>query len=64
MKALRNVVAHAYGKIDKETLWETLISDIPELNGYCCQIIAEHAAAVQQGNEKSGKPVAKTTEKE
>ena len=24
IKALRNVVAHNYGKIDKETLWETL----------------------------------------
>lgn len=35
MKALRNVVAHNYGKIDKEILWETLTEDIPELNDYC-----------------------------
>lgn len=53
IKALRNVVAHNYGKIDKETLWETLISDIPELNDYCCQIIAEHTALEQQCNEES-----------
>ena len=25
IKALRNIVAHNYGHIDKETLWETLI---------------------------------------
>lgn len=42
IKALRNVVAHNYGKIDKETLWETMLQDIPELNGYCLQIIQEH----------------------
>lgn len=40
MKALRNIVAHNYGKIDKEILWETLTSDIPDLEQYCCKIIA------------------------
>lgn len=42
IKALRNVVAHNYGKIDKETLWETMLQDIPELNSYCLQIIKEN----------------------
>ncbi len=42
IRALRNIVAHNYGRIDKEILWETLISDIPELNDYCCQIITEY----------------------
>ena len=51
IKALRNVVAHNYGKIDKETLWETLVSDIPTLNDYCCHIIAEHTALEQECNE-------------
>ena len=51
IKALRNVVAHNYGKIDKETLWETLLNDIPDLNDYCCQIITEHQALEQECNE-------------
>lgn len=35
IKALRNVVAHEYGKIDTEILWETLQEDIPVLKEYC-----------------------------
>lgn len=54
IKALRNVVAHNYGKIDKETLWETLINDIPELNEYCSQIITEHTALEQECTEEPG----------
>lgn len=53
IKALRNVVAHNYGKIDRETLWETLVSDVPALNDYCRQIIAEHSPLEQECNEES-----------
>ena len=53
IKALRNVVAHNYGKIDKETLWETLLGDIPDLNDYCCQIIKEHEALGQESSADS-----------
>lgn len=42
IKALRNIVAHNYGRIDRELLWETLVSDIPELLAYCCKIMEEH----------------------
>lgn len=28
--------------IDRELLWETLVSDIPELLAYCCKIMEEH----------------------
>lgn len=52
IKALRNVVAHNYGHIDKETLWETLEHDIPELNEYCCQIIKEHNALMQKCDDQ------------
>jgi len=38
IKALRNVVAHNYGKIDKEILWETILNDIPKLYEYCVSI--------------------------
>lgn len=39
VKAMRNVVAHSYGTIDTETLWETIISDIPALEKYCNNIL-------------------------
>jgi len=41
IKALRNVVAHNYGKIDDESLWETITSDIPQLKDYCSSIIKQ-----------------------
>lgn len=39
IKALRNIVAHDYGKIDVEILWETLENDVPVLKNYCCEIL-------------------------
>ena len=41
IKALRNVVAHHYGKIDDESLWETLKFDIPKLRDYCLIVIRQ-----------------------
>lgn len=41
IRALRNVVAHNYGKIDDESLWETITSDIPKLKDYCSSIIQQ-----------------------
>jgi len=41
IKALRNVVVHIYGKIDDESLWETIMSDIPKLKEYCSSIVQE-----------------------
>ena len=35
--ALRNTVAHAYGHIDIETLWETIINDFPPLRDFCAK---------------------------
>ncbi|MGN0430842.1 MAG: DUF86 domain-containing protein [Lachnospiraceae bacterium] len=48
IKALRNVVAHNYGGIDKETLWETLNQDIPELQEYCEQIMLQYETLLQE----------------
>lgn len=42
IKALRNVVAHQYGKIDEESLWETITQDIPGLKKYCIEIINQN----------------------
>ena len=41
IKALRNVVAHSYGKIDVESLWETITIDIPNLKSYCSNIVQQ-----------------------
>ncbi len=48
IKALRNVVAHNYGKIDKETLWETISNDIPKLQDYCSRIKKQFEAMLQE----------------
>ncbi|MGB4439156.1 MAG: HepT-like ribonuclease domain-containing protein [Sedimentibacter sp.] len=48
IKALRNVVAHNYGKIDKETLWETISNDIPQLQEYCEGIVKQFEAMSQE----------------
>jgi len=39
IKAMRNVVAHNYGSIDGDVLWETVMGDIPELKEYCIKIL-------------------------
>lgn len=35
MKAMRNFVAHNYGKIDHAIIWETATTDIPALLNFC-----------------------------
>ena len=39
IKAMRNVVAHAYGSISVQTTWETLEHDIPALRDFCLSVI-------------------------
>ncbi len=39
IKALRNIVAHKYGTVDPEVLWEILQHDIPRLEQYCVEIL-------------------------
>ncbi len=41
IKALRNIVAHHYGTVDPEVLWEIINDDIPELERYCNMIMDE-----------------------
>lgn len=41
IKAMRNIVAHNYGSIDSEILWNTVTDDIPELKKYCIKILSE-----------------------
>ena len=35
IRAMRNVVAHAYGSISIQTTWETIEQDIPALRAFC-----------------------------
>jgi len=48
IKALRNVVAHNYGRIDEESLWETITGDIPKLKDYCVSIIQQFEILTQE----------------
>ena len=42
MKAMRNMVAHGYGKMDRAIIWETAINDIPALQNFCKQQLKEN----------------------
>ncbi len=37
MKAMRNMVAHGYGKMDRQIIWETATTDIPALKAFCME---------------------------
>lgn len=35
MKGMRNIVAHHYGSIRLDIVWNTVVNDIPKLKGFC-----------------------------
>ena len=35
IKGMRNIIAHRYGSISSEMVWETVTEDIPSLHKYC-----------------------------
>lgn len=35
IKGMRNLVAHSYGSMSREIIWETAIKDVPMLMGFC-----------------------------
>jgi uncharacterized protein with HEPN domain len=39
IKLLRNIVAHRYGKIDFDIIWDICILDIPEMMNFCTKIL-------------------------
>ena len=41
IKAMRNLVAHNYGKMDQSIIWETATVDIPALLRFCNEQLAE-----------------------
>lgn len=46
IKALRNIVAHGYGTIDKKLIWKTIQNDVPHLKSYINEIISEEHNAI------------------
>jgi len=41
IKLLRNIVAHRYGQIDYDIIWDICLTDIPELIDFCTKILKE-----------------------
>lgn len=39
IRAMRNIVAHHYGSVDTEIVWEVMETDIPNLKEFCEQMI-------------------------
>jgi len=47
IRNMRNLVVHDYGRVNLELLWNTVITDIPELKQFC----VEQLASEEQTNE-------------
>ena len=41
IRGMRNLVAHSYGSMNRETIWLTAITDIPELKKFCEEQLAQ-----------------------
>jgi len=41
IKLLRNIVAHRYGQIDSDVIWEICLADVPELMDFGAKILEE-----------------------
>lgn len=41
MKGMRNLVAHSYGSMSREIIWETATVDIPTLLAFCEEQLTE-----------------------
>lgn len=41
IRAMRNVVAHAYADISFQTTWDTICTDIPALRNFCTEQLSK-----------------------
>ena len=41
-EGMRNLVAHSYGSMNREIIWETAVNDIPTLKQFCEEQLAEN----------------------
>ena len=42
MKGMRNLVAHNYGSMSRDIIWETAVTDIPALKAFCEECLNEN----------------------
>lgn len=56
IRGMRNVLAHHYGKIDYESLWETISIDIPTLRKFCEYQIGLFEAMNEEVDEEECEP--------
>lgn len=42
MKGMRNLVAHNYGSMSREIIWETATTDIPALKKFCDDLLDQY----------------------
>ena len=42
IKGMRNMVAHSYGSMDRQVIWETANMDIPTLKQFCEEQLEEN----------------------
>ena len=42
MKGMRNLVAHHYGSMSREIIWETAATDIPALKRFCEEVLNQN----------------------
>jgi len=43
IKGMRNLVAHNYGSMSRDIIWETAVMDIPALKAFCEEQIKENS---------------------
>jgi len=48
LRKMRDLAAHHYIKFDEDTLWETIVEDIPVLREYCEKVISQQAGLEQE----------------
>ena len=41
IRGMRNMVAHGYGSMSHDIIWETACTDIPHLRMYCDELLAQ-----------------------
>lgn len=49
IRAMRNVVAHDYGRIDHDILWLALVRRVPHLRAYVGELVAAYQASPTDG---------------
>ena len=48
IKGMRNLFAHNYGAVDIDKVWDTAISDIPQLFAFCEENIQRYRVMMQE----------------